>query len=72
MMKLTPNSSFSLTMRLEIPNRAGMLAKAIQAIASAGGNLGPIDLLEQTRAIAIREIAVDASSTEHAEQLSKQ
>lgn len=67
MADLTPNSSFSLTIRLEVPNRVGMLASVTQAIASHGGNLGQIDLIEQTRAVSVRDITVDASSTEHAE-----
>ncbi len=45
MANLTPNSSFSLTMRLQLPNRAGMLAQVTQAIASVGGILGQIDLM---------------------------
>lgn len=67
MVDLTPNPSFSLTIRLQIPNRAGMLASVTQAIAITGGNLGQIDLIEQTRKISIRDITVDATSTEHAE-----
>ncbi len=69
MADLTPNPSFSLTIRLEIPNRAGMLANVTQAIADVGGNLGEITLVEQTRKITTREITVDATSTEHAEQI---
>jgi malate dehydrogenase (oxaloacetate-decarboxylating) len=69
MADLTPNPSFSLTIRLEIPNRAGMLANVTQAIAEVGGNLGEITLVEQTRKITTREITVDATSTEHAEQI---
>lgn len=69
MADLTPNSSFSLTIRLEIPNRVGMLASVTQAIATSGGNLGQIDLIEQTRNISIRDVTVDASSTEHAEMI---
>jgi malate dehydrogenase (oxaloacetate-decarboxylating) len=69
MADLTPNSSFSLTLRLEIPNRIGMLATVTNAIATSGGNFGQIDLIEQTRAISIREITVDAASTEHAETI---
>ncbi|MBW4576786.1 MAG: NAD-dependent malic enzyme [Aphanothece sp. CMT-3BRIN-NPC111] len=69
MVHLTPNSSFSLTMRLQLPNRAGMLASVTQAIADLGGNMGQIDLIEQTRKISIRDITVDAASTEHAEQI---
>ncbi|NJL60885.1 MAG: NAD-dependent malic enzyme [Methylacidiphilales bacterium] len=69
MVDLTPNSSFSLTIRLEIPNRVGMLASVTQAIASNGGNLGQIDLIEQTRAISTRDLTIDAASTEHAEMI---
>ncbi|MDB9375317.1 malic enzyme-like NAD(P)-binding protein [Nodularia sphaerocarpa] len=69
MTKLTPNSSFSVTMRLQIPNRVGMLASVMQAIASTGGNLGQIDLIEQTRHESTRDITVDAASTEHAETI---
>ena len=69
MVELTPNSSFSLTIRFQVPNRAGMLASVTQAIASLGGNIGYIDLIEQTRKISTRDITVDAASTEHAEKL---
>lgn len=69
MVDLTPNSSFSLTLRLQIPNRVGMLASVTSAIAASGGTFGQIDLVERTRAIAIRDITVDAASTEHAEQI---
>lgn len=69
MVNLTPNSSFSLTIRLQIPNRAGMLASITTAIASVGGNMGQISLIEQTRNLVVREITIDAASTEHAEQI---
>lgn len=69
MTKLTPNSSFSVTLRLQIPNRVGMLAAITQAIASSGGNLGQIDLIEQTRHESTRDLTVDAASTEHAETI---
>jgi malate dehydrogenase (oxaloacetate-decarboxylating) len=69
MVNLTPNPSFSLTIRLQLPNTSGMLATVIQAIAAAGGNIGQIDLIEQNRKIVLRDITVDASSTEHAETI---
>ncbi|MEP0868512.1 ACT domain-containing protein [Trichocoleus desertorum AS-A10] len=69
MVNLTPNPSFSLTIRFQLPNRAGMLASVTQAIAGAGGNLGHIDLIEQTRQFSLRDITVDAASTEHAETI---
>ena len=69
MTNLTPNPSFSVTIRLELPNRAGMLAIVTQAIAAVGGNLGHIDLIEHTRSSTIREITVNAYSSEHAEKI---
>lgn len=69
MADLTPNSSFSLTIRLEIPNRVGMLATVTKAIATSGGNFGQIDLIKQTRSVTTRDITVDAASTEHAETI---
>lgn len=67
MVKLTPNPSFSVSLRLQLPNQVGMLSRVIQAIADAGGNLGDITLVEQNRQHTIRDLAVDAASTEAAE-----
>lgn len=69
MVSLTPNPSFSLTIRIQIPNQAGMLAHVTQAIASAGGSIGQIDLIEQTRKLLTRDITVNASSSDHAEAI---
>jgi malate dehydrogenase (oxaloacetate-decarboxylating) len=46
-----------------------MLASVTQAVASTGGNLGQIDLIQQSRQESIRDISVDAASTEHAETI---
>ncbi|MCU0570742.1 MAG: NAD-dependent malic enzyme, partial [Oculatellaceae cyanobacterium Prado106] len=69
MVSLTPNPSYSLTIRFQIPNQAGMLASVTQAIADAGGSIGQIDLIERTRKILVRDINVDAYSNDHAEQI---
>lgn len=71
MTELTPNPSFSFTIRFQVPNRPGMLASVTKAISSLGGNLGQIDLIEQTRKISVRDITVDAASEEHAETLTE-
>jgi malate dehydrogenase (oxaloacetate-decarboxylating) len=69
MINLTPNPSYSLTIRFQLPHQAGMLAIVTQAIAAAGGNIGQIDLVERNRKMLVRDITVDASSSEHAEQI---
>jgi len=66
---LTPNPSFSLTFRVQMPNRPGMLSMVIKALADGGGMLGPIDLIQQTRKISVRDITVYASSSEHEDEL---
>jgi malate dehydrogenase (oxaloacetate-decarboxylating) len=71
MQQLTPNPSFSLTIRVQVPNKAGMLSSVIRALADAGGNLGQIDLIQQTRKISVRDITVNAYSTDHEEELIK-
>ncbi len=67
--KLTPNPSYSLTIQLELPNKAGTLSKVTQAIAEVGGSLGQISLIDRTLKITRREITVDASSEYHAEEI---
>ena len=69
MVNLTPNPSYSLTIRFQLPHQSGMLASVTQAIASAGGNIGQIDLVERTRKILVRDITVDASSSDHADTI---
>lgn len=69
MVNLSPNSSYSITLRLRLPNQAGMLTRVTQAIAEVGGNLGDITLIEQNRKYLIRELIVDANSRDHAETI---
>ncbi len=69
MADLTPNPSFSLTVRIQIPNRTGNLATVTQAIARVGGSLGQISLIEQNLKVTVRELTIDAYSTEHAEKI---
>ena len=69
MVSLTPNPSYSLTIRMHVPNQTGMLAQVTQAIAEAGGSLGDIDVVERCRDNVTRDVSVDAASAEHAEQI---
>lgn len=67
--KLNPSSSFSVKIRVKLHNRAGALATVTGAIASIGGSLGEINLLQRTLDFTLREITVDAASTEQAEEI---
>lgn len=66
---LTPNPSYSIAIRVQLPNRAGSLASVTQAIATVGGSLGQILLIERNLKYTIREITVDAYSEDHADQI---
>jgi len=69
MVSLTPNPSYSVTVRVQLSNQVGTLGSLTQAIGMAGGNIGQIDLVEQNRKTLIRDIVVDAASTEQAEAI---
>lgn len=69
MVALSPSSSFSLQIIIEIPNRPGALASVMSAIASVGGSLGDITLLQRNLKFTQREITVDAASSSQAEEI---
>jgi malate dehydrogenase (oxaloacetate-decarboxylating) len=69
-MNTVPNASYSFTLRLEIPNRVGMLSRVMNAISEAGGDLGAIDIVSATRDVMIRDITVAAGDEAHAEAIS--
>ena len=69
MASLTPNSSFSFKVCIKGPNKPGMLAGVVEAIAKTSGSLGDIHLVEQNLQESVRELDVDASSAEHAGEI---
>lgn len=68
-MSNTPNASYSFTLRLEIPNKVGMLSKVTTAISEAGGDLGAIDIVQATRDLMVRDITVNASDEANADAI---
>src|SRR5262245_39180907 len=63
------SSSYSVTVRLEIENKPGMLGKVTSAIGKAGGDIGAIDLVEVGRTTITRDLSVKASDERHAQQV---
>ena len=64
-MQNAPSASYSLTVRLEIQNRPGMLGKVTSAIGKAGGDIGAIDLVEVRKSTIIRDVTFKASDERH-------
>ncbi len=57
--------SYTITMRLTIPDRPGMFAKIAQAIAQAGASLGAVDLVASEAGMKIRDVTVQTRGEDH-------
>jgi malate dehydrogenase (oxaloacetate-decarboxylating) len=68
-MAIAPSASYSLTVRLEIKNRPGMLGRVASAIGEAGGDIGAVDLVESQRERVIRDITIKARDSIHGQQI---
>ena len=67
--KVTPNASYSLTLRLRIHNQPGKLGEITTAIGKAGGDIEGIDIVSVGKDFLIRDITVNASSEKHDEEI---
>lgn len=64
-----PSASNSITVRLEIQNEPGMLAKVTSVIGEEGGNIGAIDIVRAGEDLLVRDITINTRNDEHAEQI---
>jgi malate dehydrogenase (oxaloacetate-decarboxylating) len=60
-----PSASYSLTARVAIQNRPGMLGRVASAIGDAGGDIGAVDLVESQRDQIVRDITIAARDSAH-------
>src|SRR4051794_3051562 len=68
-MSITPSAQYSLTIRIEIAHRPGMLGQVASAIGKAGGIIGAVDLIEVTEDKLLRDITVDAADQDQWEAI---
>jgi malate dehydrogenase (oxaloacetate-decarboxylating) len=68
-MQTTPSASYSLTLRVKLSSRAGTLGEVATAIGRAGGDIGAIDIVSVASDFIIRDITVNAASSEHGEKI---
>jgi malate dehydrogenase (oxaloacetate-decarboxylating) len=64
MIKINP--SYSVVLRIEIPNRPGMLGKVISVIGRAGGDVGAVDIVGFKKGSIIRDIEASAADLDMA------
>jgi malate dehydrogenase (oxaloacetate-decarboxylating) len=58
----TPSAQYSVTLRVEIEHRPGMLGKVASAIGEAGGTIGAVDIVQIGHGVTIRDITVETAS----------
>jgi malate dehydrogenase (oxaloacetate-decarboxylating) len=66
---LTPNASYSLTLRVKIHNKPGKLGEITTAIGQAGGDIEGIDIVSVGKDFLLRDITVNAASESHDQQI---
>ncbi|MEZ5428113.1 MAG: malic enzyme-like NAD(P)-binding protein [Pyrinomonadaceae bacterium] len=66
---LTPNASYSVTLRVKIQNTPGKLGEITTAIGKAGGSIEAIDIVSVGKDFLIRDITVNASSEQHDKEI---
>src|SRR3954451_926172 len=68
-MAATPSAQYSLTVRVEIPHRLGMLGHVAVAIGEAGGLIQTVDVVEIRPDIVVRDITFDATGRDAWERI---
>jgi malate dehydrogenase (oxaloacetate-decarboxylating) len=68
-MQNTPSTSYSLTLRVKLSNRAGTLGQLATAIGRAGGDIGAIDIVSVGNDYITRDVTVAAISSEHGDEI---
>ncbi len=68
-MESIPSASYSLTLRVEFPHRAGSLGRILMAIGEADGLVGAVDIVRMQQERTVRDITVNARDSEHGEHI---
>jgi malate dehydrogenase (oxaloacetate-decarboxylating) len=63
----TPVASNSLTVRIRLANKPGMLGRIASAIGEAGGDIGAVDVVEVTPREMTRDVTFKPSDQAHGE-----
>lgn len=64
-------ASYTITLRLHIPNSPGMLGVVATRIGELGGSIGAIDLVDAGSDYLVRDMTVDVQDETHAERVAR-
>jgi len=68
-MESIPSASYSLTLRVEFPHRAGSLGRILTTVGEAGGLIGAVDIVRMQQERTVRDITVNARDSEHGQRI---
>ena len=68
-MESIPSASYSFTLRVEFPHRAGSLGRILTTVGDAGAMVGAVDIVRMGQERTIRDITVNARDSEHGQQV---
>ncbi len=61
----TERASYSMTLRVEFPNRGGTLGAILTVVGEAGGMVGAVDIVRMQAERGVHDITVNARDSEH-------
>ena len=67
--RLQPSASYSITMRLHLPQRPDSFAVVAHAIADAGAMLGAVDIVRVAASEIVRDVTVACTDSAHADMV---
>jgi malate dehydrogenase (oxaloacetate-decarboxylating) len=70
-METIPSASYSFTLRVEFPHRAGSLGKILTTVGEAGAMVGAVDIVRMGQHRSTRDITVNARDSGHGQQVVK-
>lgn len=68
-MRPFPTDGYSITLRLRLENKLGLLGLVTSTIGEAGGNIGAIDIVEAGFDSLVRDITIATGNDQHAQEI---
>ena len=68
-MKAIPGPSYTITLRIEMTNRAGMFGKIATVIGKRGGDICSVDIVRAGKGLIVRDLSVNARDEAHEKEI---